>query len=115
MTFNEETMNNFHDELARRLTVRRERAHEKHGANSIEANTNDDRFFVILTEEVGEVAMAINDRIVKGGEYEVYLNELRGEIMDTMTVCAAWLQVLEFQLTNEYGYNLGWELRHEMG
>lgn len=66
----------------------REKAHEKHGANSIESIAADDhRWLTILVEEVGEVANALT--------YDGPSEGLRGELIDVLAVASAWLAAID--------------------
>lgn len=78
-------------EIAKELVAKRAKAHEKHGDKSIENVGNYDRLMTILTEEVGEVAMAINDAIVDNWSDEQIAWNVRLELIDVMTVCSAWV------------------------
>ena len=78
--------------LAKEIYEKRKIAHEKHGDKSIEANEQSfDRLMSILTEEVGEVAMAINDSIVENWSDEQTLWNVRLELIDVITVASAWV------------------------
>ena len=85
----------FQHNLAQVITRKRIQAHAKHGVKSIEMTSNFDRFNTILVEEVGEVAMAINDAIVKGWPRGVELNAIRSELLDVITVASAWLHTID--------------------
>lgn len=74
---------------ARLLNRRRELAHEKHGANSIESMpAADQRWMPVLIEEIGEVAHAITYDSGKT------MTDLADELLDVMAVCGAWLDAL---------------------
>lgn len=65
----------------------RERAHEKHGPNSIEGSLDPLTFLALLVEEVGEVAHALT--------YDAeHPEELRQEVSQVMAVAWAWLDSL---------------------
>lgn len=79
-------------DLAKEIYAKRLKAHQKHGEKSIEAGEiTFDRLMVILTEEVGEVAMALNDAIVDDWEDDQILWNVRLELIDVMTVVSAWI------------------------
>lgn len=74
------------------LQVERARiaAHEKHGANSIEAIVPEDpRWLSILIEEVGEAAHELT--YDSGGT----LASLRAELIDVITVATAWVAAID--------------------
>lgn len=65
----------------------RERAHEKHGPNSIEAvSASDPRWLAILVEEVGEAAHELT--------YDA-TGALRAELVDVATVAVAWISAID--------------------
>lgn len=73
----------------REILQARERAHAKHGSDSIEAESADSpRWLAILVEEVGEVARALT-----------YDNasrvHLRAELVDVQAVASAWVAALD--------------------
>lgn len=75
--------------IARLLNARREKAHEKHGDNSIESvNCDDPAWLAILTEEVGEVAHALT--------YDSNSDPtaLASELLDVAAVAVAWYDAL---------------------
>jgi len=75
-----------HD-IYREVLRGREKAHAKHGANSIEAEPADSpRWLAILVEEVGEAANALT--------YDTKGN-LRAELIDIMCVASAWVAALD--------------------
>lgn len=75
--------------VARLIRNARERAHAKHGDNSIEAIPADDpRWLSVLVEEVGEVAHALT--YDSGASPE----QLAGELVDVLAVASAWLDAL---------------------
>lgn len=90
-----ESIEHFQYSLAHLISRKRVQAHEKHGDRSIEMVRNFDRLNTILVEEVGEVAMAINDAIVKDWPRGVELNAIRSELIDVITVASAWLHTIE--------------------
>lgn len=64
----------------------REKAHAKHGANSIEGCHDDSVMLAIMVEEVGEVAKAMT--------YDQNIDGLAGELAQVMAVAWAWLDQL---------------------
>lgn len=72
----------------REIMRAREKAHAKHGDNSIEAiSANDPRWLSILVEEIGEVANALT--------YDGPTGNLRSELVDVLAVASAWLAALD--------------------
>lgn len=66
----------------------REKAHAKHGADSIESIPADSpRWLAILVEEVGEVANALT--------YDGPKDGLRAEVIDVLAVASAWLAAID--------------------
>lgn len=78
-----------HD-VSREILQARERAHAKHGANSIEAiPANDPRWLSILVEELGEAAHELT--YDSGGT----LKSLRAELVDIAAVATAWIEAID--------------------
>lgn len=77
--------------LAEEITVGRVAAHAKHGAQSIEGQSSGDRLLAILTEEVGEVARAMNEYALGNTTHEEAGQAIRAELIDVMTVASAWV------------------------
>lgn len=76
----------------REVELARRAAHDKHGANSIEAQPWDSsRWLPILVEEVGEVANALT--------YDGPANKLRDELIDVLAVASAWVDAYD----NKFG------------
>lgn len=70
------------------ILAARAKAHEKHGANSIEAIRPDDpRWLTILVEEVGEVAHTLT--------YDADPGQTRAELVDVASVVTAWLDAMD--------------------
>lgn len=76
---------------ARLINWAREKAHAKHGLNSIEAlPASDPDWLAILAEEFGEVAHALT--------YDSRDNQaLANELLDVMAVAGAWLDALRVE------------------
>lgn len=81
-----------HDSTSRiavEVRAARQKAHAKHGANSIEGIAADDsRWLSILVEEVGEASHELT--------YDA-TGSLRAELIDVITVATAWVAVLDAQ------------------
>jgi NTP pyrophosphatase (non-canonical NTP hydrolase) len=72
----------------REIMRAREKAHAKHGANSIEALPADDpRWLPILVEEIGEMAHCLT--------YDGPKDELRAEVIDVLAVASALLAAID--------------------
>jgi len=68
----------------------REKAHKKHGENSIEClPAYDVRWLTVLVEEVGEVAHSLTYDSGEG------IRELRCELIDVMSVVSAWISAID--------------------
>ena len=68
----------------------RAKAHQKHGANSIEAIPADDpRWLSILVEEIGEVAHAMT---YDSGQT---IDDIRAELVDVAAVATAWIDSID--------------------
>ncbi len=76
--------------LAEEITVGRVTAHAKHGVHSIEAQYSGDRLLAILTEEVGEVARAMNEYALGNLTHEEAGHAIRAELVDVLTAASAW-------------------------
>ncbi|MDH6181822.1 hypothetical protein M2152_002004 [Microbacteriaceae bacterium SG_E_30_P1] len=95
-------------EIWREVEKARLRAHDKHGANSIEAiDPHSERWATILGEEGGEVAevlvhmfagsilaMAIG-RVSHSLTYDADITNLRSELIDVLSVASAWVDALD--------------------
>lgn len=77
--------------LAEEITQGRVRAHAKHGAGSIESQDSSDRLLAILSEEVGEVARAMNEYALGNTTQEEADQAIRAELLDVLTVASAWV------------------------
>jgi hypothetical protein len=76
--------------VSREILLARERAHLKHGANSIEAIPADDpRWLSILVEELGEVAHELT--YDSGGSPQT----VRRELIDLAAVATAWIEAID--------------------
>jgi NTP pyrophosphatase (non-canonical NTP hydrolase) len=74
--------------LYREVMQARRAAHEKHGADSIEAAPADSpRWLAILVEEIGEVANALT--------YDGPKENLRAELIDVLAVGSAWAAAID--------------------
>lgn len=85
------------------------RAHLKHGGNSLESGNRfyeyddraeyvprwDEKQNRILVEEIGEISKAMNDFALGSLSREEYEKELRGELVQSMAVLAAWVDKLD--------------------
>lgn len=83
-------------ELGLEILTARDRAHEKHGDDSIEGVSADDPgWLASLVEEVGEIAHALTyDAVVSSNETErlrLRRAALEGELVDVLAVASAWL------------------------
>lgn len=77
-------------EVSQEILRARERAHAKHGPNSIEAiPANSPRWLSILTEELGEAAHELT--YDSGGD----LQSLRRELIDLAAVATAWIEAID--------------------
>lgn len=85
----------FQAQLGETIAEKRMEAHAKHGSKSIEEVGDFDRLNTILGEEVGEVALAINDAVVNGTSDEFRAEEVRRELIDVVTVASAWIHRIE--------------------
>lgn len=75
----------------------RERAHTKHGPNSIEEVPADDlRFLATLVEEVGEVAQTLTYDKVAAAVFDgvVPLQRTREELIQVAAVATAWADAI---------------------
>lgn len=84
----------------------REKAHAKHGENSIEsvAATDFGKWLAILGEEHGEVCHALTyDQSTTMGEL---MDKLRAELIDVATVTTAWIAAID-TWTEPNGEELG--------
>lgn len=73
--------------LYREVLQARLKAHEKHGANSIEVEpASSARWLPILVEEIGEIAEALT--------YDGK-GDLRAELVDGLAVLSAWVDALD--------------------
>lgn len=73
----------------------RERAHEKHREHSMESwPTLSPERYLILAEEVGEVAKEFNDAKVEGREVDAAA--LRKELTQVAAMAVAWIAALRF-------------------
>lgn len=69
------------------VQAERDRAHAKHGEESMEAlDVTDLKRLAILMEEVGEVAHALT--------YDGYLSELRSELVQVSAMAGAWADAI---------------------
>lgn len=74
--------------LYREVQDARRKAHEKHGANSIEvASPDSPRWLAILVEEIGEVANSLT--------YDGPTGNLRAELIDILAVASAWVSAVD--------------------
>lgn len=71
---------------ANEILAGRIKAHDKHGANSIEDKTDDGFFLACLVEEVGEAAHEMT--------YDA-TGSLRAELIDCATVISAWIAKID--------------------
>lgn len=79
-----------HDRIAAEILGGRERAHTKHGENSIEAIDHaDPRWLSILIEEVGELA---HEQTYDAGGT---IDSVRAELVDVATVAIAWIASID--------------------
>jgi hypothetical protein len=94
-------------ELWHEVSQARLKAHEKHGANSIEAlDPLDPKWLAILGEEAGEVAEVLVDqfagvilaksvgRVNHALTYDANAS-LRAELIDVLSVATAWVEALD--------------------
>lgn len=74
----------------------RESAHVKHGAKSAEETPwTSPLFMTILTEEIGEVAKAINDfRYIANMPHKL-ARELRKELIQVTAMSTAWIAAID--------------------
>jgi hypothetical protein len=95
-------------EIATEIAAARHRAHDKHGANSIEALDADaPGWLAILAEEGGEVAEVMVDlfahtildkalgRVAHSGTYDAEKGSLRAELVDVASVAVAWIAAID--------------------
>lgn len=82
----------------------RERAHAKHGRNSMEARPSGSFFrYTILAEEVGEIAKEFNEAEIRGGQHTLDYERLRTECIQVAAMAAAWADRLGFEIRRESG------------
>jgi hypothetical protein len=97
-------------DIAEEIVKAREKAHAKHGDNSIEAiSGSDPRWVGILGEEGGEVAEAVLDnfrqsvlakaigRVNHSSTYDAEPGHLRDELVDVASVAVAWIAALDWE------------------
>jgi NTP pyrophosphatase (non-canonical NTP hydrolase) len=71
-----------------------QRAHEKHGPNSM-LYGSDAKGLRILMEEVGEVARAMNEFALANIDLLAYQKELRAELVQCAAMCTTWIARLD--------------------
>lgn len=77
------------------VQAERERAHAKHGDTSMESKPWDaERRLTILTEEVGEVARAYNEREHGNLVGDAFTAQLRSELIQCAAMATAWADVV---------------------
>lgn len=81
--------------ISSEIMIARERAHAKHGDKSIEAGASPERFNSILVEEIGEVSKVINEFALGNINALEFSTQLRAELIDSATVCIAWIASLD--------------------
>ena len=84
--------------IAHEIAEGRNRAHSKHGANSIESHAPmAGAWLPILIEEVGELAheMTYDAQIGAWGVQTKRLNAMRRELVDVSTVAVAWIASID--------------------
>ena len=81
------------------ISAERERAHAKHGRNSMEGTSaNSFIRYTILAEEVGEIAKEFNEAQLRGGQHTLDLERLRTECIQVAAMAAAWADRLRFEI-----------------
>ena len=85
--------------IARIINDARQKAHAKHGDNSIEAiDATDPRWLSILVEEVGEIAHALT--------YDAKDTRVVDELVDVLAVASAWLDA--YRTAGELPTSMPW-------
>lgn len=90
----------------REIVAERERAHAKHGSTSMEScPPMADRRLRVLTEEIGEVARALNDREhdMAPGHSQSWYDDVeeharaqpRSELVQVAAMAVAWIAALD--------------------
>lgn len=75
------------------IEAERDRAHAKHGATSMESmGRRDPQRFLILAEEVGEVANEFNEARHEGREVDTV--KLREELIQVAAMATAWADAI---------------------
>lgn len=81
------------------VAAERERAHTKHGPNSMESySTRSVIRYTILAEEVGEIAKEFNEAEARGGQHTLDLERLRTERIQVAAMASAWADRISFDL-----------------
>lgn len=79
------------------ISAERERAHAKHGRNSMESKPVGAFIrYTILAEEVGEIAKEFNEAEIRGGQETLDLERLRAECIQVAAMASAWADRLGF-------------------
>lgn len=89
----------FGDQVYAEISAERQRAHAKHGANSMESKPVGAFIrYTILAEEVGEIAKEFNEAEARGGQETLDLERLRAECVQVAAMAAAWADRLAFTI-----------------
>lgn len=73
------------------IAAERERAHAKHGRNSMESTPVGSFLrYTILAEEVGEIAKEFNEAEARGGQHELDHERLWAECIQVAAMASAW-------------------------
>ena len=89
----------FGTEVYAEISAERERAHAKHGRNSMESKPVGAFIrYTILAEEVGEIAKEFNEAEIRGGQEHLDLERLRTECVQVAAMAAAWADRLAFAI-----------------
>ena len=77
------------------IRAERERAHKKHGPNSMETYPAGAFIrYTILAEEVGEVAKEFNEAEARGGQHTLDLAKTRTELVQVAAMATAWADAI---------------------
>lgn len=92
----------FGTRVYREVAEERERAHAKHGPNSMESYPVGSFIrYTILAEEVGEIAKEFNEAEARGGQYTLDLERLRAECIQVAAMASAWADRLAFVISRD--------------
>jgi len=89
----------FGTEVYAEVSAERQRAHAKHGPNSMESYPPGAFIrYTILAEEVGEIAKEFNEAEARGGQHKLDLARVRAECIQVAAMASAWADRLGFYI-----------------